>query len=112
MVAQLERYVPWSRFSLRSLDGRVAVPTRPFLPGRPYTPVPTRFYDRRTSASVSPFVVDGGRRSGGGFAFLREAFTAEDGAALGGAEGDGGLFAALGADGAGFYTREMVAIAR
>jgi hypothetical protein len=48
---------------------------------------------------------------GDGGLLLREAFTAEDGATLGGAEGDGGLLAALRAGGSSFDASVMVAIA-
>ena len=44
-----------------------------------------------------------GRHGGGGGALGLEAFAAEDGASLGGLEGDGGLFAAGGAVGAGLH---------
>src|ERR1700680_1511378 len=53
------------------------------------------------------------RRSGGGGGFLlHEAFAAEDGATLSGAEGDGGLLAALDAGSARFDARVVVSIAR
>jgi hypothetical protein len=61
------------------------------------------------------FRLDRGRRRsrlGGGYgALLREAFAAEYGAALGGAEGDSCLLAALRADGAGFDTGEVMRVA-
>ena len=50
-------------------------------------------------------------RGGGGF-LLRETFTAEDGTALRGAEGHGGLLAALGAGGSSFDPRIVMAVAR
>ncbi len=50
--------------------------------------------------------------SGGGYVFLlREAFAAQDWPPLGWPEGDGGLFAALGAGGPGFHAREVVRVA-
>jgi hypothetical protein len=53
------------------------------------------------------------KRSGGGGDFLlREAFAAEDGATLCGAEGDGGLLAALGAGGPSFDARALMSVAR
>ena len=53
------------------------------------------------------------RRSGSSRGlFLREAFAAEDGTALRGAEGDGRLLAALGAGGSSFHASVVVSVAR
>jgi hypothetical protein len=49
---------------------------------------------------------------GGGRLLLGEAFTAEDGAILRGAEGDSGLLATLGAGRPSFDTREVVSVAQ
>jgi hypothetical protein len=52
------------------------------------------------------------KRSGSGdISLLREALTAEDGAALCGSEGDGGFLAALGAGGSSFHARKVVRVA-
>ena len=63
---------------------------------------------------VAPSATYGFRtRSGGGSGFLlREAFAAEDGATLGGAERDGGLLAALRTGGSSFDASVMVSVTR
>src|SRR5260370_39907002 len=50
------------------------------------------------------------RSGGGGGLLLREAFAAQDGAALRGAEGNGGFLAALGAGGTSFHASVMASM--
>src|SRR5258706_9624163 len=59
------------------------------------------------AAGICPTASPSGRS--GGF-LLREAFAAEHGAALRGAEGDGGLLAALGAGGTSFHASVVVSV--